>query len=80
MSILASTFNGKASDTLFIIFNSKYVNQYLHTLNGYDIKDSNRKVYYQINAFDYQFCKDFDRSKQIYDYAIFRINVVSFQI
>ena len=30
MSILASTFNGKASDTLFIIFNSNDVNQKLH--------------------------------------------------
>ena len=73
---LTSIFNMKASDTLIIIFNSKDVNQYLHTLNGYDIKDSNRKVYYQINAFHYQFCKDFDRSKQIYHYVFSSVSVL----
>ena len=47
-----------ASDILFIVSNSNDVNQKLHTWNEYDKTESDRKVYYRLNAFHYQFCKD----------------------
>ena len=57
MSILASTLIGKSLDTLFIIFNSKDVNQELHTLNGNDLTDPNRKVYNKLHTFHFNFVK-----------------------